>query len=413
VVQPGDGVLAKSAAAFVSSIGVNTHISYLDRVYGAGFQSIIKPRLKQLGIRHLRDGGNVWPDEGWMSLVYGRYRELAEATGARFTIIMGPAGTPAGAGTDYSDARHVRTLLDRIGWDNVAAFEGLNEHDWFSGDAQWPAKVRSFQRALYEQVKGDPQLASRYAVLGPSLARADNATQVGDLSAWMDHPVMHPYPGGREPRHDFEYNMKTLRPMNGTASPVASETGYHTAASYQGGHAAVSELAMGKYVPRLFLEYFAAGVVRTFAYELIDQGSDPADNEMNFGLLRVDGSEKPAFRSLRNLISLLDDPAGAFTPGRLSYTLEGDTSGVRSLLFQKRDGRFYLVLWQSASSYDVESRRDIEPPGRPLTIRLDNTASRAKVYEPLLGSDPVGEFSGKAVLPVVVHDHPLVIEVVR
>jgi hypothetical protein len=413
VVPSEPAASAYSADAFVNSVGVNVHLSYLDRVYGTHYGSIIKPKVRELGIRHLRDGGNVWPDEGWMQLVYGRYRDLAESTGARFTIIMAPAGTASGPGRDYTDASHVRTLLDRIGWDNVESFEGLNEHDWSNSDLDWPTSVRTFQHALHAEIKKDPALAQRYSVLGPSLARADNARLVGDLTPWMDRAVMHPYPGGREPNHDFDYNLQTLRVMNGSLPLVATETGYHTTPAYSGGHPSVSERAMGKYVPRLFLEYFRAGVVRTFSYELIDQGTDPADSEQNFGLLHVDGTEKPAFRSLRNLIALLADPGPLLQAKSLGYQLQGDTANIHQLLFQKRDGRFYLVLWQAVPSYDVQRRIDIEPAGRPLTLRLPSAAGTARVYSPMLGASPLTEFKDASVISIVVQDHPLVIEITR
>ncbi len=64
---------------------------------------------------------------------------------------------------------------------------------------------------------------------------------------------------------------------------------YATAASDP--HAAVSERAAGRYVSRMFLDYFNAGAERSYAYELIDQGADTEKMELSFGLLRVNGTE--------------------------------------------------------------------------------------------------------------------------
>jgi hypothetical protein len=408
-VAQGAGSDAQAADAFVSSIGINVHLSYLDRVYGSGFESIIRPRLRELRIRHLRDGGHVLDNAGWMQEVYGRYRQVAQESGARFTIIMSPRGN----GSNYGDMRHVRTLLDHIGWENVDAFEGLNEHDVFGGTAGWATQVRTLQRALYQEVKYDPALANRYTVLGPSLARPDRVSSVGDLSAFMDYAVMHPYPGGGEPRANLSSNIEKLRPMNGTRPLVASEVGYHTATLYSGDHPAVSEAAMGRYLPRLFLSYFAAGIQRTFAYELIDQGTDPRDKEMNFGLLRVDGSEKPAFQALRNLIRLLEDPGTDFNAGRLTYNLQGDTANIRHLLLQKRDGRFYLILWHAVPSFDLERATNVSNPDRSIAIRLGTAARSAHVFAPLIGAAPLATHSGARLLSVSVPDHPIVIEITR
>jgi hypothetical protein len=170
---------------------------------------------------------------------------------------------------------------------------------------------------------------------------------------------------------------------------------------------------MGRYVPRLLLSYFAAGIQRTFLYELINEGSDPRNREHNFGLLRVDGSEKPAFRSLRNLIRILEDPGAEFRAGRLAFTLEGDTAKIRPLLLQKRDGTFYLILWQSVASYDLQQATNVSIADRPLTVRFATAASSVRVFEPLTGSSPIGTHNGASQLQVSVPDHPIIIEIRR
>ena len=170
---------------------------------------------------------------------------------------------------------------------------------------------------------------------------------------------------------------------------------------------------MGRYMSRLFLEYFDAGVERTFAYELIDQGSNAREINQNFGLLRRDGSEKPAFRALRNLIRLLADAGPDFEPGRLAYTLEGETEKVRHVLLQKRDGRFYLALWQAVGSYDLRRKRNLSNPARTVTVHLATPATTAKVYVPLEGSTAIATSSTTDRLRVEVPDHPVVIEIGR
>ncbi len=52
-------VPAKSADAFVDSIGVNTHLDYTESPY-ARFNDLIKPKLKELGVRHIRDGVHLY-----------------------------------------------------------------------------------------------------------------------------------------------------------------------------------------------------------------------------------------------------------------------------------------------------------------------------------------------------------------
>ncbi len=402
------------AEDFVSSIGVNIHLSYFDRVYGSHFRSIVVPRLQELGVRHLRDGGTTLPNEDWMREVYGRWRETAEATGARFTIIMSPRRTATGPGTNYADMSHVTELRTRIGDEHIAAWEGVNEHD-LSGRPAFPAEVRSLQQALYAKVKQDPVSAARHVVVGPSIANVSTAPQVGDLSAFMDAGAVHPYDGGKVPSTNLRQHVDGMRPVNGSKSVWATEVGYHTAStSTNPWHWALTETAQAKYTTRQFLELFNAGVQRSFAYELIDQGLDTSDMEQRFGLLRNDGTRKPAFIALRNLIALLSDRgAPPFVPRSLNLRITGDTTGLRRLVLEKADGRRYLVFWQNSVSYDEVHRRDVPVAPHTIAVTFDTPMTAASIYVPLIDAGVSSVQHNVRTITVSVPDHPIVIELVR
>ncbi len=408
---PFDTLKVARAEDFVNSIGVNIHLSYFDRVYGSGFRSIIIPRVRELGVRHLRDGGTTLPNEDWMLEVYGRWRELADSTGARYTIIMSPRRSANGPGTDYADLSHVLELRHRIGASRIAAWEGLNEHD-LSGRPNFASEVRTLQQALYTVVKNDPQLAATTPVLGPTLADVGKASAVGDLSRYMDQGAIHPYDGGQVPTTNLAAHALGIRAITGARTLVATEVGYHTAASaFNPWHWALSENAQAKYTLRQFLELWNAGISRSFAYELIDEGLNPSDMEHNFGLLRNDGSRKPAFNALRNLIALLGDrSAGAFAPHPLVVRLSGDTAGVHTLVVEKKDGRRYLVLWQNASSYDKASKTDVSVPLRTVGVDFPSRYSSLSVYFPLTSASPAATYRGQRSVKLNIADHPLVLE---
>ena len=78
---------ARSADAFVNSIGVNVHLSYFQSPYGKSWDDIVKPKLLASGIRHIRDGATVLPDDRWMQIVYGRMNELA-ARGVHADLVI-------------------------------------------------------------------------------------------------------------------------------------------------------------------------------------------------------------------------------------------------------------------------------------------------------------------------------------
>lgn len=406
-------LLPDRAEDFVSSIGVNIHLSYFDRVYGSDYHTVILPRLRELGLRHLRDGGTSLPNEDWMRTVYDRWREVSKTTGARFTVIVSPRRSATGPGTNYDDMSHILDLRDRIGANNIAAWEGLNEHDW-SGRPNWADEVRRSQRALASQVKTNPQMASMYRVLGPSLARPEHAGAVGDLSAFMDAGVMHPYDGGQPPATNLPAHVTGLRALNASRPLQATEVGYHTAsASTNPWHWSLTELAQAKYTLRQYLELWNAGVQRSFGYELIDQGTDKTDMEANFGLLRVDGSRKPAFSGLRDLVALLGDPgAPPFATHPLRVSFSGDTAGVRRLLLEKADGRRFLLLWQNTSSYDKVAKGDIQVPAKVVVLGFDRPVTKATTYLPLSGTTMRGTVGNARLVTVPVPDHPVVVELV-
>jgi hypothetical protein len=169
---------------------------------------------------------------------------------------------------------------------------------------------------------------------------------------------------------------------------------------------------MGKYIPRLFFEYFNRGIERTYLYEFIDSYPNPQRDErdLHFGLLRNDGTEKPAYVALKNLIDLLEDPGPDFETGSLDYSLSGNTADVHRTLLQKRDGRFYLVLWQEVSSYDLEAKRDISVVDRKVTLTLDRSISEAVIYRPNRSATPLEQHSSPRRLTLDVPDELLVVE---
>jgi hypothetical protein len=389
------GELAANADSFVNSIGTNVHLRY-SNVYRTGYATIIKPKLQALGIKHLRDGGEAYGDPNWMRMIYGKYADLAAATGARFNLITSPFGSRSG--WNFSDGRVIDSMFKYAGPNVIDALENLNEWNT-SGRASWASELRTWQRTIWAKRQ---QAYPNVAVVGPSFTSFSAATTVGDLSAYLTHGNMHSYPGGKQPTNWLQLNMTELSRVSGTKPYAATETGYHTALASSTTHPPVTETVMAKYVPRLFLEYFNVGVRRTYSYELIDQGTNIAVREQKFGLLRNDGSEKPAFTYLKRLLDLVRDPGTPFTRGRLDYKLTGDLTSVHHALLQKRDGRFYLVLWLEVPSTDALQSRSI-------TVTLGR-ARDALVYVPALGTTPQKQVASASSLGLTVADRVTVLE---
>jgi hypothetical protein len=365
---------AKPADSFVDSIGVNTHTSYDDTVYHSRFDAV-RQRLAELGVRHIREGLKPnRPDQ------YEHLNALA-GIGAKATLIL---GEPEIGSEGLEEL--IATLKENV-LGSVEAVEGPNEID-MTGDASRLPYLGEYQQHLYSAVKADPALAA-LPVVGPSLVHRRNQEALGDISGSLDYGNIHSYPGGEAPEGNLSTHFASAANNSGGKPLMATETGYHSAVGWTGEHDPASEAAMATYMPRLYLEYFRRGVVRTFSYELVDEGTS-GDSEDNFGLLRNDLSEKPAFAALRNTIAILGDPGPAFEPETLDYALGGDRSNLRQVLLQKRDGTFYLALWRASSVWDTGSRTPVDAPSAPVKLSFERQVKGVQRYLPGSSPAPLG-----------------------
>lgn len=394
------GEQARGADDFVNTIGVATHLNYTNIPSWNNYSGIIKPRLLELGVRHIRDGMQVWP------ATQTKYKELA-ANGIRLTAVCVPTGWYNNA-PNWSQTECV-TQAGQLGTSVVETFEGMNEVD-NTGGSGWASKFSTFEKALWSAVKNISTWRST-PVAANSLAHYYNASQVGNLSSYMDYGTMHPYPGGGIPTNGLQLNISNFRLIAGSKPLIATETGYHNAVNATSGQPGVSERASGKYYSRLFFEYFNAGVARTYAYDLINDGTASTNAEHNFGLLRYDGSPKPQFTAIKNIIALLKDPGSSFPAGQLNYSLSGSLNNVHRTLLQKRDGRFYLVLWQEVSSFNLSSKSDVNVAPAAVTLQLGKPARSVKVYRPLSSTTPTAQYTSTQTVSLSVPDEALIVEI--
>jgi hypothetical protein len=350
---------AKSADNFIDTIGVNVHLNYMDRVYYQQFDNLIKPKLIELGVRYIRDGVHNGPGVNRDHFFYQRLRNLANS-GIKFNL--GTSNT-----TDYS-------LLDDVySWTNraIVSFEGLNEPD-ASDISDWASVVRTAQKKLYKTVKGNPALG-RLPVIAPSVLEGQK--EVGDLSPWVDFGNLHNYFSGLNPEIDdwrgIRWKLKNVaEPVSGSKPVISTETGWDNALEGANTHQGVPEDVIDKYMPRMFLTQFNMGIARTYLYEFIDEGIDPKKPGANFGLLHNDGSPKPAYIAVKNLINLLKDPGPSFKPDALSYSVRGDTKSLHHTLLQKRNGDFYLAFWAGKLGWNPATKTRLSVPGKPIILTL-------------------------------------------
>ena len=370
---------ARSADGFVESIGVNVHLGYSDTAYVR--HDVVQKKLTRLGVRHIRDG--LFPHRPDM---YQAFRSLARH-GIKTDLIVGDPLRRWTIGPLSSQLDLIKK--ENLG-DAVESLEGPNEYD-IQGGKEWEPVLREYQRRFYSEVKSDPVL-KRYPVLGPSLVRGPSYGGLGDVSGSLDYGNIHPYPGGERPdgqNSDLDQQLGRAT-KNSRSKPVqVTETGYHNGVRSASTHLPATERAAAIYMPRLFLDYYRRGVSRTYSYELLDQRPDPKrlDSEANFGLVRNDYSEKPAYTAIRRTINLLSDPGPRFKTSGLDYSISGP--GVERMLLQKRDGTFYLALWRNESVWSPGARKAVRASSNGVRVSLGRRARTIVVYRPSDSGKPV------------------------
>ncbi len=389
------GEQAKSADAFVDSLGINIHLQYADTPYG-NLEGLIKPKLQELGVRHVRDAAYQ------TTRMFDGIKSLG-SVGIKTTLVFG--GNPAS-----QILSTVRTLKG-----SIEAVEGPNESDLgnkfpYNGQV-FPESTRAYQTLLWNTIKGNADTKYLPVVL-PSMGWAKRALVLGSLATVGDIGNMHSYPNlGNPPTDGLSWwFIPYARTIAGNTKPLwSTETGYQ---DLVGSELGISENVAGKYIPRIWLEQFNSGIQRVYPYELIDQKPDlqNLEPEEHYGLLRYDGSPKPAFLTLKNMISVLKEPGAKFTPGKLDYTITGDTTDLHRTLLQKSNGEFYLILWQEARSWDNVNKKDIEVPMRKVTLNLNTTITRSSEYKPFYGPEELWPKSNPRQLTLYVRDHPLIIK---
>jgi uncharacterized protein YjdB len=412
---PSGGTQAVWSDRFVGSVGIATHFNYWDLLpYGNNVNQTIAS-IQNAGFRFIRDGLSVDVNSGSNDRYWGVMRTLTQQ-GIKLVLVTQPVylGNNTWVQYPYTNQSNLDSAVARVGAANILAFEGPNEVDnnngFWGGIPAFGTNAKAYQAAMYAHSK---QIAPSITVIGLTTTSAYGSSFIGDISAYMDAGTLHPYPSGGIPTAALASSETALAVLNGANKPWwVTETGYHTAPNatqmlYQPG---VSETAQGKYVARLYLDYFNAGIIHTSVYELIDERSDGTNAEMNYGLLHNDGSPKPAYTALKNMLGLLADPGSTYSPSTLSYSLAGATSTIRHALFQKRDGRFYLVLWNDVSVYDTQAKRDISNAPVPVSLTL-GSAHNVAVYQPYTQAAAVSTASNATTLSLSVPDHPLIVEI--
>jgi hypothetical protein len=368
---------SRPSETVVDQIGVNVHLSFFDTPYNK-FDAIVRPRLSELGVHHIRDGALTAGNSGALHTYYKRLSALA-ADGIKSSLVTFDATSPA----FLTDLDRLQEVYDQAGR-GVEFFEGTNEPN-LKKNPNWANIGRERQRLLYEATHSNPNL-SGVAVLGPS-PWGPGAQQLGDISASVDVGNWHIYSGGQYPEATGKSSLldyqEQARGLYSSKPLVATEAGYHSAMNVAPGkHRPTPENIIARYLPRLILWDLKNGVMRTYLYELIDSfARGDTDPESNFGLIRHDGTPKPSFYAIKNLIGIFSDSGAVGSPQSLDWSLTSNNADIQTMLFQRSDGSFLLALWLGVPAWDPDQRTEVASKPVATEILLPDAIRKATVSE--------------------------------
>lgn len=312
---------------------MSVDVSMVDRLVGvasvardAGLRVV--PTLIVLNM----SGRIWWPD--WMLDAEGR-----------------PAHLFSDPATLEAQTRLVHTCADALaGDDAIRAFDIANEID----GAQRPASreaARAWLRLLADEIRGAaPGRPIRIGAHMPSLTGGDHM-RIDDLAEFLDEDVMHAYPlycPAARSYLDPELVPFACALTAGLAGrgrgPIAQEFGCCTAPPGGGGYELTddflgeprtqylaSEEEAGAYYEAVLERLPETGAAGAYAWcygdydpTLFDRPPlDTAVRERTFGIVRADGSEKPAARVVRELRKRRD--AGEIARGSVPPVLDVTT----------------------------------------------------------------------------------------
>ncbi|WP_337747262.1 sugar-binding protein [Victivallis vadensis] len=117
------------------------------------------------------------------------------------------------------------------------------------------------------------------------------------LSPYYQIIDIHPYPHTRQAPELFLLNnirdlQKLIRQYNGNQEIIFSEIGWPTQQFDTSAYERVSEFDQACFYSRTLLISLAGGVKQIYFYTVSDQGTDPANAEDNFGIVRNDSTPK-------------------------------------------------------------------------------------------------------------------------
>lgn len=208
----------------------------------------------------------------------------------------------------------------------------------------------SLAKVVYPAVrKADPNaFMMGPALAGPGFDYLEDLLKRGLLD-YVDALSVHPY-GSVRPEDAYRY-YETCRGLLRKYGPKDREL---PIVSGEWGFSAVKGITVdmqGQYLARKFLVNLANGIALSIWYDWIDDGPDPEEKEHHFGILFLDGSEKPSYKAVQTLTAEL---AG------YRFTARLDSADEDHLLLFTNGSRTCLAAWTTGAPHKITLPVDVD-----------------------------------------------------
>lgn len=428
-------IQAIRANDFLQSLGACTHI-----IQGMDSPISVQAGIRYLGIRNIRDDGTT------NRRLVGALCAIHSATGAMVDELP--------LGGDLTDTQAQWEQLAACG--ALVAAEGPNEPNNFgfsykgnqcssnNGNGTF-LPCAQFQAALYSMVHADPKLAGipvwgmtdvgaepdNVGLQWLKIPHGSNAL-MPDVTQYADVANTHNYVQGHgssaqtlEDNQAFwaesvdrggtcggcfdvygeywggaggspgqgtwakGYSIKVLG--QNQIPKVTTETGWNITNT-----ASVSDDMRGRLLTDVYFQAYKQGWSKTFIYLMFNNTT--GDN--GYGIMDTPARPTLLARYIHNLTSILADNSSAFSPGSANCSFSGMPSTGYTMLMQKSNGKYELVIWGEAFASKMPST---------ITINLGATYP-VKVYDITQGPTPIREPGRVTSVQLPLTDHAMIVE---
>jgi hypothetical protein len=361
-----------SSFELADSIGINQHFETF-ALNNDPRTTAAQMLLVDSGIKHLRTPifKHDSLDDWWTDRHHEILGELTDA-GMKLTVLFGWQELVSGQPARIANAEQVMTICDTTYAGKVAAFEGPNEPDNPAVNPGAPSDWRKWtleQHVAIRQARDKRPALRGVPILGPSpIGGLAQRQHLGPIDFLVDAVNTHPYTGNQVATSAFmAQHVADAVP----SCPVSVKPLYATeyGISLHGDPwPNVTEREQAILIVRQILTHAKAGVVRSYYYDFIDDGT-VLHRENRFGLLSYDLTPRPAYYAVRKLISLCDDEPAAHVP--LTWTLTGAPADARSLVLTCADGSHLVLLWREAALGSTPVTAQVTFPGKTSKVSYD------------------------------------------